>query len=77
AQSTTLGLRIQTIRRSKVHREIKTIRTSFGNVDVKESAVDGRVRISVEFEECRRIAEEKGLPLGEVMQRLNAELNRT
>lgn len=77
AQSTTLGLRIQTIRRSKVHREIKTIRTSFGNVDVKESAVDGRIRISVEFEECRRIAEEIGLPLGEVMQRINAELNRT
>ncbi len=76
AQSTTLGLRIQTIRRSKIHREVKTVHTSFGDVNVKQSTVDGRNRTSVEFEECRRIAEEKGLPLGEVMQRLNAELNR-
>lgn len=75
AESTTLGLRIQTIRRSKVHREVRTAMTSFGEVKVKESSVDGRKRVSVEFEECRRIAEEKVLPLKEVMQRINAELN--
>ncbi len=76
AESTTLGLRIQTIRRSKVHREIKTAQTSFGEVKVKESSVDGRMRVSVEFEECKRIAAEKGLPLKDVMLRINAELNK-
>ncbi len=76
AQSTTLGLRIQTIRRSKVHRELKTASTSFGYVKVKESSVDGRKRVAVEFEECKRIAEERGLPLNDVMQRINSELNR-
>lgn len=76
AQSTTLGLRIQTIRRAKAHRELKTAITSLGEVKVKESIIDGRTRISAEFEECKRIAEEKGLPLADVMRRLNAELNR-
>lgn len=75
AESTTLGLRIQTIRRSKVHREVGTASTSLGSVKIKESSVDGRKRISVEFEDCKRIAEEKGLPLKDVMQRINAELN--
>lgn len=76
AESTTLGLRVQTIRRAKVHREMRTANTSFGEVKVKESSVDGRKRVSAEFEECKRIAEERGLPLKDVMQRINAELNR-
>lgn len=77
SQSTTLGLRIQTIRRSKLHRELKTAMTSFGEVGVKESSLDGRKRVTAEFEECKRIAEERRLPLAEVMQRLNAELNKS
>ncbi len=76
SQTTTLGLRIQNIRRLKVHRELKIAKTSFGDVRVKESSLDGRKRISVEFEECKRIAESTNIPLAEVMQRLNAELNR-
>jgi hypothetical protein len=76
SQTTTLGLRIQNIRRIKVHRETKIVKTSFGEVKVKESSVNGKTRIAVEFEECRRIAESLSLPLAEVMQKLNAELNR-
>ncbi len=76
SQSTTLGLRIQTIRRSKLHRDLKTATTSFGEVRVKESSLDGRRRVAVEFDECKRIAEEKGMPLRDVMERINAELNR-
>ncbi len=76
AESTTLGLRIQTIRRSKVHRELGTASTSFGTVRVKRNVVEGRNRITVEFEDCRRVADEKGLPLRDVMQQINAELNK-
>ncbi len=76
SQSTTIGLRIQNIRRSKLHRDLRKAITSFGEVSVKETTLDGRKRMSVEFEECKRIAEEKGLPLKDVMQRINAELNR-
>ncbi len=76
AQTTTLGLRIQNIRRIKVHREIRTIGTSFGDVQVKESNINGKKRVYAEFEECKRISESRNIPLAEVMQRLNAELNR-
>lgn len=75
SQTTTLGLRIQHIRRMKVHRETKKVSTSFGEVNVKESHVNGNKRIMAEFEECKRIAESRSIPLIEVMQRLNSELN--
>jgi len=76
SQTTTLGLRINNIRRMKVHRESKVVATSFGEVQVKVSDIDGKKRVFAEFEECRRISESRNIPLGEVMQRLNAELNR-
>jgi hypothetical protein len=77
SQTTTLGLRIQNIRRIKVHRELRVVNTSFGEVQVKESSINGKKRIYAEYEECRRISESKNIPLAEVMQRLNAELNLT
>lgn len=76
SQTTTLGLRIQNIRRIKVHREQRVANTSFGEVQVKESDINGKKRVYAEYEECRRISESKDIPLAEVMQRLNAELNR-
>lgn len=75
SQTTTLGLRIQHVRRMKVQRELKRVKTSFGEVNVKESHINGGKRIMAEFEECKRIAESRSLPLIEVMQRLNSELN--
>ncbi|MCL5267748.1 MAG: nickel pincer cofactor biosynthesis protein LarC [Bacteroidetes bacterium] len=75
SQTTTLGLRIQHIRRMKVQRELKKVKTSFGEVSVKESNINGNKRIMAEFEDCKRIAESKSLPLIEVMQRLSSELN--
>jgi uncharacterized protein (TIGR00299 family) protein len=75
-QTTTLGLRIQNIRRIKVHRELRVAKTSFGDVQVKERVVDGKKRVYAEFEECKRISEAKNIPLADVMQKLNAELNR-
>lgn len=75
-QTTTLGLRISNTRRIKVKREQKTVDTSFGPVRVKESYIDGKARIAAEFEECKRIAESRSIPLVEVMRRLNSELNK-
>lgn len=76
SQTTTLGLRIQYIRRIKVSRDTKKVKTSFGEVRVKESDINGKKRVMAEFEECKRIAESESIPLAEVMQRLNSELNR-
>ncbi len=69
-ETTTLGVRYQQMRRKILKRDIKTVDTEFGPVKMKTVEVDGREYTRPEFEECKRIAEEKNLPLIEVYRRL-------
>ncbi len=73
-QTTTIGLRIQKIGRRKLPRELRDVQTSFGVVKAKMILRDGREVISPEYEECKRIALERGLPLLEVIRTLEREL---
>ena len=74
-ETTTLGVRIQPVDRKKLPRSTKQVQTSFGTVSAKAVLVDGREQLRVEFEECKRIALERNLPLGEVYRILEHELN--
>ena len=62
-ETTTLGVRIERVSRRKVKRESKTITTPFGEVRVKVAYGNGFERFAPEFEDCVRIAREKGIPL--------------
>lgn len=62
-ETTTLGVRISHVSRRKVKRESGTVRTGFGPVRVKVAHVDGYRRFAPEFDDCARIAREKGIPL--------------
>jgi pyridinium-3,5-bisthiocarboxylic acid mononucleotide nickel chelatase len=73
-ETTTLGVRIQPVERRKLPRGIKQVQTHFGIVSAKVIIVDGKEQLRVEFEECKRIASEKNLPLGEVYRKLENEL---
>jgi pyridinium-3,5-bisthiocarboxylic acid mononucleotide nickel chelatase len=73
-ETTTLGVRIQPIERKKLPRGSKQVQTHFGIVSAKVIIVDGKEQLRVEFEECKRIAAEKNLPLGEVYRKLEKEL---
>ncbi|RPI03757.1 MAG: nickel pincer cofactor biosynthesis protein LarC [Ignavibacteriae bacterium] len=73
-ETTTLGVRIQPIERKKLPRGSKQVQTHFGIVSAKVIIVDGQEQLRVEFEECKRIAAEKNLPLGEVYRKLEKEL---
>jgi uncharacterized protein (TIGR00299 family) protein len=75
-QTSTIGLRVQYIGRQKLPRRHVEIDTSFGKVKAKVALRNGRETISPEFEECKRIAEEKGLPLLDVMRTLEQEIAR-
>ncbi len=67
AETTTLGIRRQIIQRHCLEREIITLDTRFGKVSAKAVFRDGRlIRLSPEYEECKRVACEKGLALREV-----------
>jgi hypothetical protein len=74
-ETTTLGVRIQPVERKKLSRSTKQVQTSFGIVSAKAITVDGREQLRVEFEECKRIAVEKNLPLIEVYRKLEKELS--
>jgi len=73
SETTTLGVRVQPVERRKVRRERRTVTTSLGEVIVKVVMVDGVERITPEFEECKRLAIDKGMPLIEVYKLLEKE----
>lgn len=73
-QTSTIGLRIQNIGRKKLPRRQLEVLTSFGPVKAKAVVRGNKEVVTVEFEECKRIAEERALPLTKVMQQIEREL---
>jgi uncharacterized protein (TIGR00299 family) protein len=66
-ESTTIGLRHQTVDRMELAREVTTVRTSLGRVRVKISSLGGvPTQAQPEYEDCRKIASAKEIPLKEV-----------
>jgi uncharacterized protein (TIGR00299 family) protein len=66
--TTTLGVRSHRVRRSRLPRQIRQVKTRWGPLTVKVALYDGAERISPEYEDCLRVAREKKVPLGEVYQ---------
>jgi uncharacterized protein (DUF111 family) len=64
-ETTTLGVRAYAVTRKKLPRELKEIQTKYGMVRVK---VSGGIRFQPEYEDCKRIALEKKVPIQEVYQ---------
>ena len=78
-ETTTIGLRIINVDgRVEAVRKIAKVETSFGEVQCKVSAYDGKiVSISPEYEDCRRLAAENHVPLKTVWQEaLTKQLQR-
>ena len=68
-ETSTLGIRRRPVRRYEAEREVVQVDTDFGKVAVKLKKLGGRVvQVSPEYEECRAIARERGLPLADVMR---------
>ncbi|MFA0781685.1 nickel pincer cofactor biosynthesis protein LarC [Fervidibacter sacchari] len=67
-ETTTLGVRVQEVERLCLPREIWEVTTPYGTVKVKVAKLgDEIVNIAPEYEDCRRLALEQGVPLKEVM----------
>jgi uncharacterized protein (TIGR00299 family) protein len=66
-ESGSLGCRYTSAARFEAEREILEVETAFGTVRVKRSSLDGRpLAAAPEFEDCRRLALERGVPWREV-----------
>jgi len=66
-ESTTLGIRTYGFKKDTLVREFSKLKTSFGEVTVKRSFYNGKeVSAKPEYDECKRIAQERNIPLKEV-----------
>jgi uncharacterized protein (TIGR00299 family) protein len=67
--STTLGLRLTPVQRVIAGRKVIEVTTPIGSARVKVKELDGKpVDVAPEYEDCRRIARERGIDLREVMR---------
>jgi uncharacterized protein (TIGR00299 family) protein len=66
-ETTTIGVRYQEMLRECLEREVVTVATPLGDVRFKVAARGGRVlNAAPEFDDCARIAAERGLPVKDV-----------
>lgn len=73
SETTSFGLRMYKTERVKLKREIKVIKTEYGNVRVKMGKRNSKIiKVVPEYEDCKRIAEEKGIPIKDIYEKIKA-----
>ena len=72
-ETTTLGVRVSPLERTKAGRAFASVTTRWGDVQLKLRGWDGRVIGAMpEYDDCLRLSEARGVPIREVW----AETNR-
>jgi hypothetical protein len=76
-ETTTFGLRMQKFQRRVLRREEKILHTSYGPVRVKHGydRSGNHIKTHIEFDDVKKVADEKGLPYGTVLETIMQELN--
>jgi uncharacterized protein (TIGR00299 family) protein len=68
-ETSAFGVRRHSAERRKLRREFVTVKTPFGEVTVKLGKLDGKVvQAAPEYESCRKVAEQGGVPLKQVYE---------
>ena len=68
SETTTLGIRYYGVERKMLEREFVKVSVSNSIISVKVAKLDGKiVNVAPEFEECKKVAINTGLPLKQVM----------
>ena len=77
-ESTAIGVRHYRAARTCLERKIARVKTPLGRVRIKVSTLgDEIVNIQPEYEDCKKIAEKKKLPLREVMDEVKKKYCKT
>jgi hypothetical protein len=75
-ETTTLGIRRSLVERHSLPRSFETVETPYGQVKVKLAHLDkGKKRAVPEYEDCKKLAQEHGVPLWEVYLAAQKMLN--
>jgi pyridinium-3,5-bisthiocarboxylic acid mononucleotide nickel chelatase len=76
-ETTTIGVRTYDVRRKVLDRELVPVETPFGEVRMKISRMNGSVlNATPEYEDCQRLAAEKGIPLKQVIASASFEFQK-
>lgn len=76
SETTTFGYRKTEVGKMALDRRFEKKNTSLGEVRIKSAIMDGRmIKSKPEFDDCRRIAQETGMPLLDVYKRILGEVN--
>jgi uncharacterized protein (DUF111 family) len=68
-ETSAFGVRRYATERRKLRREFATVKTTHGEVKVKVGKLDGKtVQVAPEFESCKKLAEQAGVPLKTIYQ---------
>ena len=68
-ETTTFGVRCYTVDRLKLTRDFVDIQTRWGTVRAKCGYLEGQlVKTVPEYEDCKRLAEQHGVPLREIYE---------
>ena len=65
-QTTTIGMRYRREQRAVLDRQIKEADTPYGKIRVKEVSHQGNTYLYPEYEDLKRIADEKGIAIKEL-----------
>lgn len=69
SETTTLGIREEIVNRYSLNREFKTVNTLYGKVSCKIAKKGEQIfNISVEYEDCKQIAQKYNIPLKKIQQ---------
>jgi pyridinium-3,5-bisthiocarboxylic acid mononucleotide nickel chelatase len=70
-RTTTTGVRFSRWERRELHREVRSVETPAGTLRVKAVTLpSGRVRLHPEWEDVKKLAEEAGIPVLEMAEKL-------
>jgi uncharacterized protein (TIGR00299 family) protein len=76
-ETTSIGVRIKEVGRRKLSREIRVVETPYGKIRIKVSKRGDEILTATpEYEDCRRIAEEKQVPLKLVIEEAKRQFSR-
>jgi uncharacterized protein (TIGR00299 family) protein len=76
-ETTTIGVRAYDVRRKTLAREFVPVETPFGEVRMKVSRLNGAVlNATPEYEDCQKLAAERGVPLKQVMAAASFEYQK-
>ena len=68
-ETSAIGLRYHAVRRRILERAIREVSTAYGTVRIKVAmAPDGHENVAPEYDDCKRIATEKSVPIKRVYQ---------